>query len=60
MEKFGFAALGLITLLFCLAFFFGVVGGLVYICSIAFNFEFSWMLVLGICALAVLLKWIFK
>lgn len=60
MEKFGFAALGLITLLLCLAFFFGVVGGLVYICSIAFNFEFSWMLVLGICALAVLLKWIFK
>ena len=60
MEKLGFAALGLITLLLCLAFFFGVVGGLVYICSIAFNFEFSWMLVLGICALAVLLKWIFK
>lgn len=60
MEKFGFAALGLITLLLCLAFFFGVVGGLVYICSIAFNFEFSWMLVLGICALAVLLRFIFK
>lgn len=60
MEKLGFAALGLITLLLCLVFFFGVVGGLVYICSIAFNFEFSWMLVLGICALAVLLKIIFK
>lgn len=60
MEKLGFAALGLITLLLCLAFFFGVVGGLVYICSIAFNFEFSWMLVLGICALAVLLRFIFK
>lgn len=60
MEKLGFAALGLITLLLCLAFFFGVVGGLVYICSIAFNFEFSWMLVLGICALAVLLKFLFK
>ena len=60
MEKLGFAALGLITLLLCLAFFFGVVGGLVYICSIAFNFDFSWMLVLGICALAVLLKIVFK
>ena len=60
MEKLGFAVLGLVTLVLCLAFFFGVVGGLVYICSIAFNFEFSWMLVLGICALAVLLKFLFK
>lgn len=60
MEKLGLAALGLATVVLCLAFFFGVVGGLVYICSIAFNFEFSWMLVLGICAIAVLLKWIFK
>lgn len=60
MEKFGLAALGLVAVVLCLMFFFGVVGGLVYICSIAFNFEFSWMLVLGICAIAVLLKWIFK
>lgn len=60
MEKFGFAALGLITLLLCLAFFFGVVGGLVYIVCLTFDLEFSWMLVLGICALAVLLKIVFK
>ena len=60
MEKLGLAVLGLVTLVLCVAFFFGVVGGLVYICSIAFNFEFSWMLVLGICALAVLLKFLFK
>lgn len=60
MEKFGLAALGLVTIVLCLAFFFGVVGGLVYICSLAFNFEFSWMLVLGICSLAVLLKFLFK
>ena len=60
MEKLGFAALGLITVLLCLAFFFGVVGGLVYVCSLAFNFEFSWMLVLGICAVGVLLKILFK
>ena len=60
MEKLGFAVLGLVTFLMCLAFFFGVVGGLVYIVCLAFDFEFSWMLVLGICALAVLLKWIFK
>lgn len=60
MEKFGLAALGLVTVVLCLAFFFGVVGGLVYICSLAFGFEFSWMLVLGICALAVLLKIVFK
>lgn len=60
MEKFGLAALGLVTIVLCLAFFFGVVGGLVYICSLAFSFEFSWMLVLGICALAVLLKIVFK
>lgn len=60
MEKLGMAFLGLITILLCVAFFFGVIGGLVYICSIAFGFEFSWMLVLGICALAVLLKIIFK
>ena len=60
MEKFGLAALGLVTIVLCFAFFFGVVGGLVYICSLAFGFEFSWMLVLGICALAVLLKIVFK
>lgn len=60
MEKLGFAVLGLVTVLLCLMFFFGVVGGLVYICSIAFNFEFSWMLVLGICSLAVMLRFIFK
>lgn len=60
MEKLGFAVLGLATIVLCLAFFFGVVGGLVYICSLAFGFEFSWMLVLGICALAVLLKIVFK
>ena len=60
MEKFGLAALGLITVLLCLGFFFGVVGGLVYIFSLAFGVEFSWMRVLGICALAVLLKFIFK
>lgn len=60
MEKLGLAVLGLVTLVLCLAFFFGVVGGLVYICSLAFGFEFSWMLVLGICALAVLLKIVFK
>lgn len=60
MEKFGLAVLGLVTVLLCLMFFFGVVGGLVYICSIAFNFEFSWMLVLGICSLAVMLRFIFK
>ena len=60
MEKFGLAVLGLVTILCVVAFFFGVVGGLVYICSLAFGFEFSWMLVLGICALAVLLKLIFK
>lgn len=60
MEKLGLAVLGLVTVLLFLAFFFGVVGGLVYICSLAFGFEFSWMLVLGICAVAVLLKWIFK
>lgn len=53
MEKFWLAVL-------CLVFFFGMVGGLVYICSLAFGFEFSWMLVLGICALAVLLKIVFK
>lgn len=60
MEKLGLAVLGLVMVLLCLAFFFGVVGGLVYICSLAFGFEFSWMLVLGICAIAVLLKIIFK
>lgn len=60
METFGLAALGLVIVVLCLAFFFGVVGGLVYICSLAFGFEFSWMLVLGICALAVLLKIVFK
>ena len=60
MEKFGLAALGLVTIVLCLAFFFGVVGGLVYICSLAFGFEFSWMLVLGIWSLAALLKFIFK
>lgn len=60
MEKFGLAVLGLVMVLLCLMFFFGVVGGLVYICSIAFNFEFSWMLVLGICSLAVMLRFIFK
>lgn len=60
MEKLGLAVLGLVTVVLCLAFFFGVVGGLVYICSLAFGFEFSWMLVLGICALAVTLRFIFK
>lgn len=60
MEKLGLAVLGLVTVLLFIAFFFGVVGGLVYICSLAFGFEFSWMLVLGICALAVLLKIVFK
>lgn len=60
MEKLRMAFLGLITILLCVAFFFGVIGGLVYICSLAFGFEFSWMLVLGICALAVLLKIVFK
>ena len=57
MEKFGLAALGLVTIVLCLAFFFGVVGGLVYICSLAFSFEFSWMLTLGVCSLIVLI-WI--
>lgn len=60
MGKLGFAVLGLVTLVLCLAFFFGVVGGIVYICSLVWNFEFSWMLVLGVCGIAVLLKWIFK
>lgn len=60
MEKFWLAALGLVIIVLCLVFFFGMVGGLVYICSLAFGFEFSWMLVLGICALAVLLKIVFK
>ena len=60
MGKLGFAVLGLVTIVMCLAFFFGVVGGIVYICSIVWNFEFSWMLVLGICGIAVLLKWFFK
>lgn len=60
MEKLGLAVLGLVTLVLCLAFFFGVVGGLVYIVCLSFNLEFSWMLVLGICSLAVLLKFLFK
>lgn len=60
MEKLGFAILGLVVLILSLALFFGVVGGIVYICSLVWNFEFSWMLVLGICSIAVLLKWIFK
>lgn len=57
MNKLGWAFLGLITVLLCVRFFFGVVGGLVYICSLAFSFEFSWMLVLGVCSLIVLI-WI--
>lgn len=60
MEKFGLACLGFITALLCLALFFGVVGGLVYIVCLAFDLEFSWMLVLGICSLAMLLKFLFK
>ena len=60
MEKLGLAVLGLVTLVLCLAVFFGVVGGLVYIVCPSFNLEFSWMLVLDICSLAVLLKYLFK
>lgn len=57
MDKLGWAFLGLITVVLCVSFFFGVVGGLVYICSLAFRFEFSWMLTLGVCSLIVLI-WI--
>lgn len=60
MEKFGLAGLGLLMIVLIFAGSFLIVGGLVYLCSLAFHFEFSWMLVLGICALAVLLKFIFK
>lgn len=60
MGKLGMAFLGLIMILLFVAFFFGVIGGLVYICSIAFGFEFSWMLVLGVCAVIVLIKIISK
>lgn len=60
MEKLGLAVVGLVTIVLCLVFFFGIVGGIVYICSLVWNFEFSWMLVLGICGIAVLLKFLFK
>lgn len=60
MEKPGLAFMGLLLVLLFLAISFLLVGGIVYICSLAFHFEFSWMLVLGICGIAVLLKWIFK
>lgn len=60
MGKLGLAVLGLITVLLYLGFFFGMIGGLVYICSLAFGFEFSWMLVLGVCAVIVLIKIISK
>ena len=60
MEKLGLAVVGLVTIVLCLVFVFGIVGGIVYICSLVWNFEFSWLLVLGICGIAVLLKWMFK
>lgn len=55
MDKLGWAFLGLITVVLCVGFYFGVVGGLVYICSLVFRFEFSWMLTLGACSLIILI-----
>lgn len=60
MGKFGLAGLGLFTIALILGISFLIVGGLVYLCSLAFHFEFSWMLVLGIWSLAALLKFLFK
>lgn len=60
MEKFGLAALGLLTIVLTFAGSFLTIGGLTYLCSLAFHFEFSWMLVLGIWSLAALIKFIFK
>ena len=60
MEKFGLAGLGLIAIVLIFAGSFLIVGGLTYLCSLAFHFEFSWMLVLGIWSLAALLKFLFK
>lgn len=60
MGKFGLAGLGLLTIVLIFAGSFLIVGGLTYLCSLAFHFEFSWMLVLGIWSLIALLKYIFK
>lgn len=60
MEKFGLAGLGFLMIVLICAGSFLIVGGLTYLCSLAFHFEFSWMLVLGIWSLAALLKFLFK
>lgn len=59
MEKFGLAGLGLLVIVLTFAGSFLIVGGLTYLCSLAFHFEFSWLLVLGIWSLIALLKFIF-
>lgn len=60
MEKLGWAILGLFIIILCLIFAFGVIGGVVYICALTFGFEFSWMLVLGVCAIIILIRYLLK
>lgn len=60
MEKLGYAFLGLIAVTLLVIFGVGCVGGVVYICSLVWGFEFSWLLTLGVCGILILLRWATK